>query len=113
MRSFQKQFSLYGFRRILQNGEDYGSYYHKRFRRGKPFLYSAIVTRKTRIKMKTSESIHDGDVVEEPFFYALPYLSLLPPGHRYDSSIEIFGDDDTMIIEAFFREVQEDHKRSC
>ena len=76
MRSFQKQFSLYGFRRILQNGEDYGSYYHKRFRRGKPFLYSAIVTRKTRRKMKTSESIHDGDVVEEPFFYALPYLSL-------------------------------------
>ena len=63
--------------------------------------------------MKTSAaSIHDDDdVVEEPLFYALPYLPFLLPGHRYDCSIEIFGDDHN--IEAFFREVQDDHKRSC
>ena len=113
MRTFKKQLSVYGFRRVLQNSEDYGSYYHERFLRGKPFLCSAIVTctKERRRKMKTPASIHDDDVVEEPFFYALPYLPLLLPGHRYDSSIEVFGDDHN--IETFFREVQEDHKRSC
>ena len=115
MRTFKKQLSVYGFRRVLQNSEDYGSYYHDRFLRGKPFSCSDIVStcKKRRRKMKTSAaSIHDDDdVVEEPLFYALPYLPFLLPGHRYDCSIEIFGDDHN--IEAFFREVQDDHKRSC
>ncbi len=107
MRSFQKQLSMYGFRRVIQNGEDYGSYYHRLFLRGKPFLCRGII-RNSRREMKTSASNIDEDAVAEPNFYALPYLPPMLPGHRYDCSIEVFGDDHQ--IQEFVRAVQEENR---
>eukprot|EP00980_Cylindrotheca_fusiformis_P009314 scaffold2044_cov206-Cylindrotheca_fusiformis.AAC.6 len=67
MASFQRQLSLYGFKRLTQEGPDRGAYYHEAFLRGREFICSNI--RRTRIKgtwIRTSSSPS-----EEPNFYAM------------------------------------------
>lgn len=103
MRSFQKQLSIYGFRRVLEFGhEDYGSHYHDLFLRGKPFLCQAMNTSKN----KARKLISDSRTNVEPNFYAMPYLPATLPDRRHrEMSINVFVDDKN--IEKFVREVQE------
>ena len=65
--SFQRQLSLYGFKRLTGDGLDRGAYYHPCFLRGRPFLTSKI--QRTRVKgtwVRTSSSPHT-----EPNFYMM------------------------------------------
>ena len=62
--SFQRQLSLYGFRRIT-HGEDAGAYYHEFFLRGRPLLCKRIQRQRvngTGVRQPT-------DITTEPNFY--------------------------------------------
>ena len=90
MRSFKKNLNSYGFR----STRGCGAYYQELFLKGKPFLCTAITRRKP--KSATTNV--------EPDFYAMPYLSSMLPGHYYEMSVEVFGDDKKM--HRFIKSVQ-------
>jgi len=69
MRSFRKQLSLWGFRRITK-GVDAGSYYHECFLRGIPHLLSMI--KYSQVKGFGKASIPNPK--DEPNFYLYPTL---------------------------------------
>lgn len=69
MRSFRKQLSLWGFKRITK-GADAGSYYHESFLRSMPHLLSHLKYQKIKGIGKASRPNPDA----EPNFYRLPAL---------------------------------------
>jgi len=71
--SFYRQLNLYGFVRLTA-GFDTGAYYHEYFLRGKPFLTRNIVRTKVKgTKIRAASSPED-----EPDFYSMPPLPILP-----------------------------------
>ena len=110
MTSFQKQLSLYGFRRVLK-GDDYDSYYHELFLRGKPFLCNAIVRTKKKGKQSEEERLSKKMAAmnarcESPIdLFALPFLPPIDPGGRYERLRSVFSDEDD--VRAFVSSVRE------
>jgi len=74
MRSFRKQLSLWGFKRITK-GVDAGSYYHQCFLRGMPHLLSMMTYQKIKGIGKASLP----NPSEEPNFYLYPLLNTSRP----------------------------------
>lgn len=68
--SFQRQLNLYGFRKIQNQGQDKGSFYHEFFLRGMPDLANLITRGKA--KGESGRSIKAAE--PEPNFYALEPL---------------------------------------
>ena len=93
--SFQRQLSLYGFRRFVDEGEDYGSYYHELFLRQKPYLCDAIIRTKIKNKAKVKVSKKDS-AISEPNFYVMPFLPPIDPEGRFERLRSVFGDFNSM-----------------
>jgi HSF-type DNA-binding len=87
--SFQRQLSLYGFKRLTSDGLDRGAYYHPCFLRGRPFLCSKI--QRTRVKgtwVRTSSSPKT-----EPNFYMMDPVRDLTSDDDHDDESDSFSDD--------------------
>lgn len=110
MTSFQKQLSLYGFRRILK-GDEYDSYYHELFLRWKPFLCNAIVRTKKKGKQSEEERLSKKMAAmnarcESPIdLFALPFLPPIDSGGRYERLRSVFSDEDD--VHAFVSSIRE------
>ncbi len=74
-RSFVRQLSGWGFRRIRRQGADYGCYYHECFLRGIPLL--TWLMRRTRPN-EGNPTIVVQSIEEEPNFYDMRHLHPLP-----------------------------------
>ena len=79
-RSFVRQLSGWGFRRIRRQGADYGCYYHECFLRGIPLL--TWLMRRTRPN-EGNPTIVVQSIEEEPNFYDMP----LPPSLCHSSDV--------------------------
>jgi len=82
LKSFRKQLSLWGFKRITK-GPDAGSYYHQFFLRGMPDLLKMMKYQK--IKGTGRASVPNPD--DEPNFYELAKSNPLPEVHPFNPII--------------------------
>merc|ERR1712226_197992 len=76
VKSFRKQLSLWGFKRLTR-GPDCGAYYHQLFLRGMPSLLKGMRYQ----KIKGTGKALTPNPEEEPDFYELARRKPLPPAH--------------------------------
>lgn len=69
--SFQRQVSLYGFKRLTRKGTDHGVYYHELFLRGLPELCAHIA--RTRVKGNGVRQT-SSPKTEPDFYYEFPFV---------------------------------------